>query len=342
MQRSIEVLLWRLTRDSTNDDFSCDKQEKLVHQILMSNRLPALNGLRAFEVSARYLSFSKAAEELHVTPAAISQQVRSLEQQLGVALFHRRVRALELTEAGKAALPHLSDGFARLQSGVDAMQLTREVDYLTVSVAPSMGARWLVPRLDRLHKAHPEIEIRIDAKDDLANFTNDGVDVGIRYGLGNYHPHIAERMLAANAFPVSSPALLKDGALNCPNDLANVTLLHSTWDDKSESVPGWRMWLKAAGAIAVDPEPGPRLGSDNMLVEAALAGQGVALISDAMISRELENGDLVRLFPPAEFEETDFCYFLVYPERHRSTPKVMAFRNWIFKEIANDESSPTT
>lgn len=308
----------------------------------MNTRLPALNGLRAFEVSARHLSFSKAAEELHVTPAAISQQVRSLEQQLGIALFHRRVRALELTEAGRAALPHLSDGFDRLQAGVNAMHLAQEVDYLTVSVAPSIGARWLVPRLERLRKAHPEFDIRIDAKDGLANFTNDGVDVAIRYGLGDYHPHIVECMLAADAFPVCSPALLKKGAsLTCPDDLAGVTLLHSIWTDDSDSIPGWRMWLKAAGATHVDPEPGPRLGSDNMLVEAALTGQGVALVSHAVVARELESGQLVRPFPPAVFEETAFCYFLVYPERHRSTPKVIAFRNWIFKEIEGDIGQPS-
>ncbi len=303
----------------------------------MNTRLPALNGLRAFEVSARHLSFSKAAEELHVTPAAISQQVRSLEQQLEIALFHRRVRALELTEAGRAALPHLSDGFDRIQAGVDAMHLAQELDYLTVSVAPSIGASWLVPRLERLRQAHPEFDIRIDAKESLANFTNDGIDVAIRYGLGGYHPHIVEGMLVANAFPVCSPSLLNKGtSLSCPNDLAEYTLLHSTWTDESGSAPNWRMWLQAAGATDVDPEPGPRLGNDSMLVQAAMAGQGVALVSQAVVARELENGQLVRLFPPAVFEETAFRYFLVYPERHRSTPKVMAFRDWIFKEIAAD------
>lgn len=305
----------------------------------MSSRLPALNGLRAFEVSARHLSFSKAAEELHVTPAAISQQVRALEQQLDIALFHRRVRALELTEAGQAALPHLSEGFDRLQRGIDAMHLAQHVDFLTVSVAPSIGARWLVPRLDRLRRAHPEFDIRIDAKDTLANFNNDGVDMAIRYGLGDYRPHITECMLAADAFPVCSPALLSEGtSLTCPNDLAGFTLLHSSWTDATRSVPAWRMWLKAAGAHDVNPEPGPRLGTDNMLVEAALAGQGVALVNHAVVARELDSGQLVRPFPPAVFEETAFCYFLVYPERHRSTPKVAAFRDWIFAEIANDAS----
>lgn len=219
------------------------------------------------------------------------------------------------------------------------MHLAQHVNYLTVSVAPSIGARWLVPRLERLRTAHPEFDIRIDAKDSLANFNNDGVDLAIRYGLGDYRPHISECMLAADAFPVCSPALLSGGAsLKCPNDLAGFTLLHSSWTDASNSVPAWRMWLRAAGADDVNPEPGPRFGNDNMLVEAALAGQGVALVNHAVVARELDNGQLVRPFLPAVFEETAFCYFLVYPERHRSTPKVIAFRDWIFAEIANDAS----
>jgi len=304
----------------------------------MSTRLPALNGLRAFEVSARHRSFRKAAEELHVTPAAISQQVRSLERQLGIALFHRRVRALELTEAGRAALPHLSEGFDRLLVGVEAMHLTKRPDVLTVSVSPSFGARWLVPRLERLREAHPEFDIRIDATDGLANFVTDGVDAAIRYGRGDYPPHVTERLIGVSAFPVCSPSLLGGRrTLSRPDDLAGYTLLHSSWADRSDSGPGWRMWLRAAGATSVDPEPGPRLGSDSMLVEAALAGQGVALVGHEIVARELESGQLVRPFPPAVFEETAFGLYLVYPERHRSTAKVLAFREWLLTEIERDD-----
>ena len=303
----------------------------------MSARLPALNALRAFEVSARHLSFRLAAEELSVTPAAVSQQVRGLERQLGLALFHRRVRALELTAAGRAALPHLSDGFERLLAGVEAMRLADRTDFLTVSVAPSFGARWLVPRLERLRRAHPEFEVRIDAKDALANFASDGVDVAVRYGRGVYPSAVSECLLVVDAFPVCSPALLAGRApLERPADLAGWPLLHSSWADLPDAVPGWAMWLRAAGADGVDPAPGPRLGSDSMLVEAALAGQGVALASDALAGDELAAGRLVRPFPPALFERTAFCYHLVYPERHRTTAKVQAFRAWLFDEIGRD------
>ena len=303
----------------------------------MSVRLPALNALRAFEVAGRRLSFREAAKELHVTPAAISQQVRSLERQLGVALFHRRVRALELTEAGRAALPQLSEGFERLAAGVETLRLTRRPDFLTVSVPPSFGARWLVPRLERLRAAHPEFDIRIDASDALASFASDGIDAAIRYGRGHYPPHVVECLMKVDAFPVCSPALLAAGPpLACPDDLARHTLLHSSWTDASGAGPGWRMWLRAAGAGAVDPEPGPRVGNDSMVLEAALAGQGVALLGHAMVARELDAGRLVRPFPAAVFEETVFCYYLVYPERHRESAKVRAFRGWLFEEAARD------
>ena len=303
----------------------------------MSDRLPALNGLRAFTVSARHLSFRKAAEELHVTPAAISQQVRALERQLGLALFHRRARALELTDAGRAALPHLADGFDRLLAGVEAMRLAGRLDFLTVSVSPSFGARWLVPRLERLREAHPEFDVRIDASDAFANFAADGVDAAIRYGRGDYPPHVVERLMRVDHFPVCSPALLVGRApLGCPDDLAGYPLLHSSWAEGSTSAPGWRMWLRAAGATVVDPEPGARFGSDSMLVEAALAGQGVALVDNALVERELDGGRLVRPFPPALFEETLFGYYLVHPERHRATPKVLALREWLVSEVRRD------
>jgi len=284
--------------------------------------------------SARHLSFSKAAAELHVTPAAISQQVRGLERQLGIDLFHRKVRALELTSAGRASLPYLSDGFECLLQGVEAMHADQQLEFLTVSVPPSFGARWLVPRLERLRKAHTEFDVRIDANQNFANFTTDGVDVAIRFGRGHYPPHIVDCLIPIDLFPVCSPEFLKgQDQILCPSDLINRTLLHIEWGKNFESEPGWQMWLRAAGADQVDPEPGPRYSNDAMLVEAALAGQGVALISDTLAERELESGKLVRLFPPAVHEHTEFCYYLVYPERHRSTPKVQAFRDWLFEEI---------
>ena len=150
-------------------------------------------------------------------------------------------------------------------------------------------------------------------------------------------PHVVERLVRVDHFPVCSPALLVGrGPLTCPDDLAGYPLLHSSWAEGSTSAPGWRMWLRAAGSTIVDPEPGARFGSDSMLVEAALAGQGVALVDNAVVARELDGGELVRPFPPALFEETSFGYHLVHPERHRTTPKVLALREWLLAEVARD------
>lgn len=306
----------------------------------MNTRLPGLNALRAFEASARHLSFRLAAEELHVTPAAISQQIRGLEQQLDIVLFHRRVRSLELTDAGRAALPHLSEGFEKLLMGVDAMHLSQQMDFLTVSVPPSFGERWLVPRLDRLRTAHPEFEVRIDAKESLANFTNDGVDIAVRFGIGPYPPAVTERLLEIDSFPACSPSLLESkGIPKEAADLAGWTLLHASWSESMEAAPSWPMWLRASGIDTVDPEPGPRFSSEAMLVEAAIAGQGVALLTSALIHGELNSGRLVRLFPVADADSTEFSYSLVYPERHRKTPKVQAFREWMLSEVAGEAIS---
>ena len=303
----------------------------------MNRHLPPLNSLRAFEAAARHLSFKKAAEELHVTPAAISQQIRGLEDYCGVELFRRLTRALVLTDAGKAALPALRDGFDRLAEGAEAMRAAGQGGVITVSVAPSFGAKWLVPRLDRFRDAQPEFDVRIDATDALASFSGDGVDVALRYGRGVYRGLKAECLMSEVAFPVCSPRLLEKGPpLERPEDLRHHTLLHVQWKMEDDAAPNWRMWLKAAGIEGVDPERGPRFTLENMAVEAAIEAQGVAIVSGALVEADLKAGRLVRPFPAAVSEATAFCYYLVYPEARAADPKVAAFRDWVHDEIARD------
>lgn len=300
----------------------------------MNRRLPPLNSLRAFEAAARHLSFKKAADELHVTPAAISQQIRALEDHCGVPLFHRLTRALRLTEAGRAALPPLREGFDRLAEAAEAMRAPGIAGVLTVSVAPSFGAKWLVPRLDRFRSAHPEFDIRIDATDALARFAGDGVDVALRYGRGAYRNLRTELLMPEVAFPVCSPGLLERGPpLRQPEDLRQHTLLHVQWKMEDDAAPSWRMWLRAAGVTGVNAERGPRFSADSMAVEAAVEGQGVALASGALVEGDLRAGRLVRPFPPSVCEETAFSYFLVYPEAKAREPKVVAFRDWVLGEV---------
>jgi len=305
----------------------------------LNRRLPPLNSLRAFESAARHLSFKKAAEELHVTPAAISQQVRTLEEHCGVVLFHRLTRALRLTEAGRAALPPLREGFDRLAEAAEVMCAPGTAGVLTVSVAPSFGAKWLVPRLDRFRTAHPEFDIRIDASDALANFTGDGVDVALRYGKGVYRNLHAEVLMPEVAFPVCSPRLLERGPpLRQPEDLRHHTLLHVQWKMEDDASPNWRMWLRAAGVTGVNAERGPRFSADSMSVEAAVEGQGVALVSGALAEGDLRAGRLVRPFPPTVCQETAFSYYLVYPEAKAHEPKVMAFREWVLAEVGDSRA----
>ncbi|MHA1529858.1 MAG: transcriptional regulator GcvA [Alphaproteobacteria bacterium] len=305
----------------------------------MTRRLPPLNSLRAFEAAARHLSLKKAAEELHVTPAAVSHQVKTLEEYCGVQLFHRLTRALGLTEAGQAALPMLREGFDKLAEAAGAMTTWERADILTVSVAPSFGAKWLIPRLDRFRAAHPEFDIRIDASYTLVDFAADGVDVALRFGRGVYRNLRSDCLMAEVSLPVCSPRLLqRDPPLRRPEDLRHHTLLHVQWRTEDDAAPSWRMWLRAAGIAGVDAERGPRFSIEGMALEAAIAGQGVALASAALVEGDLEAGRLVRPFPTSASQPTAFSYYLVYPEVKADDPKVMAFRGWVLAEVAPDQN----
>ena len=303
----------------------------------MSRPLPPLNSLRAFEAAARHLSFTKAAEELHVTPAAVSQQIKLLEEHCGTKLFRRLTRALMLTDAGQAALPPLRESFDKLSEAVDKMRAHDRGGILTVSVPPSFGAKWLVHRLDRLNAAHPEFDVRIDATDTLVDFSDAGVDIALRYGRGTYPGLHAEHLMPEVAFPVCSPALLEgEHPLRTPEDLSHHTLLHVQWKMEHEAAPNWRMWLRAAGVEGIDAERGPRFTIEGMTVQAAIEGQGVALASGSLVSDDLKAGRLVRPFGPTICEATAFSYYLVYPQANADSPKVKAFRDWIMAEIAKD------
>ena len=301
----------------------------------MTRRLPPLNSLRAFEAAARHLSFKAAAEELNVTPAAISQQVRALEEQCGRPLFRRLTRALELTEAGSAAAPLLGEGFDRLAEGSEAMRSTEPSRVITVSTAPSFGAKWLLPRLERFRAAHPDYDVRVDATDTPARFSGDGVDVALRYGAGQYPGLRAERLLAQVTEPVCAPELV-DGEppLRTPQDLRHHTLLHVEWARLKEGAPNWGMWLRAAGVEGVDAERGPRFSYESLALAAAVAGQGVALIGRAVAEDDLAAGRVVHPFPGGTTQTTAFCYYVVYPPARAEEPKVRAFRDWVMKEAA--------
>ncbi|WP_164662113.1 transcriptional regulator GcvA [Tropicibacter sp. Alg240-R139] len=296
----------------------------------MTRHLPPLNALRAFEAAARHLSFKAAADELNVTPAAVSHQVKALEGLLGAPLFFRLTRALRLTEAGQTALPALSEGFDKLAEGMQQMREFGHSNVLSVSVSPSFGSMWLVPRLDRFHRKHPDIEIRIDGTDRIVDVAGGEFDVAVRYGPGGYKGVEVDYLFSQLNTPVCSPALMEgENALLQPKNLAHHTLLHIDWKDAEAS---WRMWLLAAGLRDIDPTRGPHFTQENMAVQAALDGQGVALVGDRLVADHLAKGQLVCPFGPDLKTPLKFAYYLLSSRAKITDTKVSAFRNWLIEE----------
>ena len=299
----------------------------------MVRRLPPLNALRAFEAAARHLSFTKAAEELFVTQAAISHQVKALEGALGMPLFRRFNRRLMLTDAGQAYLPPLRDALDQIAAATDRLCTAEETGALKISVLPSFAAKWLLPRLSRFREAHPEIDVLVHASTDLADFARDGFDLAIRYGYGSYPGLVVTPFMEDEVFPVCSPRLLKEGPpLKQPADLKNHTLLHDpTTANESKD---WQSWLRFAGVSGVDTSRGPGFTDASMVLQAAIDGQGVALGRSALTGNDLEAGRLVQPFGPAI--PSDFRYFIVTLPAAADRPKVRAFSDWLLSEAQTD------
>ncbi len=301
----------------------------------MRRDLPPLRSLRAFEAAARHLSFAKAANELGVTPGAISHQIKALEEWLGAPVFHRLTRALRLTDTGAAALPLLTEGFDSLSAGVARMRNPRNDNALAISVSPGFGSLWLVPRLDTFRQKHPEVELRIDGTDRLIDLAGGEADIAIRYGPGGYEGVLSDRLFSMRATPVCSPDLLSAGpALRSPQDLKHHTLLHVEWKEVEGS---WRIWLLAAGAQNVDPFDGPRFTKEEMAVRAALDGEGIALVGDRMAADHIASGRLVRPFDAELSTPLVYAYYLLRPKALADSPKVAKFRDWLLEQVAGDE-----
>ena len=299
----------------------------------MSRRLPPLTALRAFEAAARHASFAKAADELAVTPAAVSQQIRLLEADLGVSLFRRLPRGLVLTEAAKSALPELGKAFAHLARAVEGVRGGSLVGPLVVSAIPSFAGRWLVPRLGGFVAAYPEIEITIRAELRNVDFAREDVDVGIRYGKGLYPGLETRLLLTEDVFPVCAPALLAgEKPLKRLDDLRHHTLLHDRQLSSEEPSLYWRNWLRDFGVEGWDHDRGPGFTDSLLMMTACERGMGVALGRGGLCADELANGRLVRPF--AQSRPADYAYYAVVPEGHAEAPRVRAFLAWLEEEAA--------
>jgi len=296
------------------------------------NRLPALNALRSFEVAARHLSFTKAAEELFVTQAAVSHQIKALEQDLGVPLFRRLNRSLALTEEGQTLLPYVRGAFEQLAMGVRQLEEFCRSGALTVTTTPSVAGHWLVGRLGRLKLAHPDIELRVNATERNVDLLREDIDCGIRHGSGEWAGLRADRLFQAKLAPLCSPSLLAgDKPLSQPSDLVHHTLLHAL-----DSADEWPLWLHAAGVDGIDLKRGLRFDSGEIALQAAASGVGIAMGRMPMMNDDIASG---RLVEPFELSlDNHWAYYFVVPEAIAEQPKIEAFRNWLLIEAARTEA----
>jgi LysR family glycine cleavage system transcriptional activator len=300
----------------------------------MRDPIPPLKSLRYFACAARHLSFSKAADELHVTHSAISHQIKALEEHLGTKLFRRHGRGLRLTEAGQAYFPAVQDSFDRLADASIKLSRRKTAGPLTVTCMPSFAARWLVPHLGNFRARHPDIDVRIGADEKVVDFTRDEVDVAIRHGLGKWPGVMADRLLSETHFPVCSPKLLEGpNAIREPMDLFKHSLLRD-YDWRGNF---WNDWFRAAGLGNIDFGHSLSFNNSALMIQAAIDGLGVALTQQILVGDDLKAGRLVK---PFELQiETDYAYWVVMPPQYRSRPKVAAFRNWILEELTGQVST---
>jgi len=297
-------------------------------------RLPPLQSVRAFDAAARHLSFTKAAEELFVTQGAVSQQVRQLEEYLGFKLFHRLPRQIHLTEEGAQLAQATTAGFSRIADEIERLTRVEETGVVTVSVLQSFAVKWLVPRLGHFRDAYPDIDVRIHADDRLVDLRTEGIDLAVRFGSGHYPGLVCEMLMRDESFPVCSPAYLAaNPELKTPADVAGHQLLHdaTTFMDHPHAAD-WEFWLNGVGAEGVDVSRGLRFNSGDMVIQAALMGQGIAMARTSLAALDLAAGNLVRPF--AQSVASSGAYYLVYPEEHLRRPRVKAFVSWLKNEVA--------
>jgi LysR family transcriptional regulator, glycine cleavage system transcriptional activator len=294
----------------------------------MPKDIPPLNALRAFEAAGRHLSITKAADELGVTVAAVSHQVKTLEEYVGIRLFRRAGNALFLTDAGQAFLPGLRAGFAELDRAMDALREHDSRGALVLSVAPIFATKWLIPRLEDFRAAHPDIDVRISATLELADFERDGIDAAVRAGRGRYPGLVAHRLFGESLVPMCSPALLKGTRrLAAPEDLRRHVLLHCDWPAQEQVTPDWATWLRSVGVTGVDTARGPRFTHPDHAMQAAVEGAGVVLGWRSLAQADVDAG---RLTIPFDLPlEMDVAFYLVYPETTAERPKLARFREWV-------------
>lgn len=297
-----------------------------------ASRLPPLAAVRVFEAAARHLSFTRAAVELGMTQAAVSYQIKQLEDRVGTPLFRRLTRRLELTETGLRLAGPVADALDRL---ADAFATARasEDNALKITALFTFAASWLVPRLGRFERAHPHLSVWLDSSNRLIDLLSEDVDIGIRVGHGEWPGLAAERLMPVALSPMASPALIASiGGVETPADLLKLPMFRE--DDDS-----WEAWFAEVGhAVPPGVARGARLDSQQIMGRAAVEGHGVALLNPPFFADELASGRLIQPFQHRLYSRRN--YFMVYPKMRARSPKIQAFRTWILAEIAAEASEP--
>jgi LysR family transcriptional regulator, glycine cleavage system transcriptional activator len=302
-----------------------------------------LNAMRAFEASARHRSFSGAALELNVTPAAVGQLVRGLEEWLGVVLFHRgpggRARLVP-TEAAERALPDIRAGFERLSAGIDRLREASANSVLTVTVSPAFAAKWLLPRIERFHAVSPDTDVRLDTNLKPLDFAAHGIDIGVRYGAGTWPGLSARKLMDEEAYPVASPRLIERGIGTTPADLAHDMLIHDLSMDTQTGFANWEAWFACAGVPATAIRRGMKINNSAAVLQAAIDGNGIALARSVMASDDIAAGRLVRLFPEVAMTSA-LAYYVVYRPEGANSLRLAAFRDWLLSEAGQSINTAT-
>lgn len=292
----------------------------------MGRRLPPLNSLKYFEAAGRLLSFTRAAAELNVTQAAVSHQIKLIEAFLGVSLFIRHPRKLALTEQGKGLLPEIIGAFDRVSMAIGAVSQEPASNMISVRLAPSFAAKWLSPRLKYFWLQNPEIDLCMFHAHAPVDFEREEIDIAVTYGKGDWPGVVAVPLLSLDFFPVCSPAFMQnDKPLTDIHNLRYYTLLHDA------NYECWTDWLRLAGLTDIKANKGNITDDTNVLIQAAIDAQGIALGSTTFVEDHLQSGKLVKPFELSLHNE--FSYYVVCPESHLLNPAVKAFKDWLLSLV---------
>ncbi|KAF3997124.1 transcriptional regulator GcvA [Glaciimonas immobilis] len=288
-------------------------------------KLPPLSALRAFEAAARHDSFSRAAEEIHLTPGAISHQVRALEEELGLAMFTRHGKRITITDQGRRFAATIRSALTDIANAAEALKADARQKRLTISALPSFAARWLAPRLWKFIDLHPDTEVVLQSSSQLQDLRREQVDVGIRFGVGHYPGMMVEKLMDDYYYPVVSPHYRQGHLPESPQALAQCTLLRMDTDES------WQPWFDAAGISIPEPKRGLQIEDASLLLRSASDGLGIALTRHAIALQEIASGELIRLFDIVI--RCPNAYYFACPPEAMNKPQVQAFRCWLMEEI---------